>query len=236
MNVKKAEWLFGIIFSVVGLIFFIAGIAMTSYDTNFKKDALETTAVISSIETYRDSDGDTSHKVYVKYTVDGKEYEERLNYYSSGMRMGNEIQIYYKPEQPNRILGKSEFSFPGLIFSLMGFICAAIGLVFIFNKVMKIKNRKYLMENGELVYAEITEVNYNRSYSVNGRNPYTITCKWVDPSTGMYYFFKSETIWFDPEPIIRERDIKTLPVYIDRYNPKKYAVSCEELESMVAVV
>lgn len=236
MNSKKTEWLFGIMFSAIGLIFLIVGMSMVLYNINFKRNALETTAVISSIERYRDSDGDTRHTVYVKYTIDGKQYEERLNYYSSGMNTGKEVPIYYNPEKPNRILAKSSYSFFIFFFPLLGLIFAVIGFVFIFNKVMKVKNRKYLMENGQLVYAEITGVNYNRSYRVNGISPYVITCKWVDSSTGLFYFFTSENIWFDPEPIINERDIKTLPVYIDRDNPKKYAVSSEELENMVANV
>lgn len=236
MNAKKMEWLFGIIFSGIGLTFFIVGISIALYNINFRNNALETTAVISSIERYRDSDGDTRHTVYVRYTIDGREYEGRLNYYSSGMYEGEEISIYYRPEQPNRILAKSSFSFFIIFFPSIGLVFAAIGFAFIFIKIKKIKNRRYLMENGELVYAEIAGVNYNRSYRVNGRSPYVITCKWVDSSTGLFYFFTSENIWFDPEPIINERDIKTLPVYIDRDNPNKYAVSSEELENMVANV
>lgn len=236
MIAKKVEWLFGIIFSGVGLIFFIVGISIALNNINFRNNALETTAVISSIERYRDSDGDTRHTVYVRYTIDSREYEEHLNFYSSGMYEGKEISIYYSPEQPGRILAKSSFPFFVFFFPSMGLAFAAIGFVFIFYKIKKIKNRKYLMENGELVYAEITGVDYNRSYRVNGRNPYVITCKWVDSSTGLFYFFTSENIWFDPELVIYERDIKTLPVYIDRDNPKKYAVSLEELESMVANV
>ncbi len=236
MKAKKVEWFAGSIFLIVGLIFLVVGISIAAYNVNFKNNALETTAVISSIERDRDSDGDTSYTVYVRYTVDGSQYERPLNFYSSGMYVGEEISIYYLPEQPNRILAKSSLSFLFILFPLMGLIAASIGFVIIFRKVMKIKSHKYLLENGEVVNAEITNVDYKSSYTVNGVSPYVITCKWVDPSTGIYYFFKSDNIWFDPEPIINERDIKNLPVYIDRYNPKKYSVSLEELEKMVADV
>ncbi|OPZ89418.1 MAG: hypothetical protein BWY74_02732 [Firmicutes bacterium ADurb.Bin419] len=172
----------------------------------------------------------------MRYTVDGSQYERPLNFYSSGMYVGEEISIYYLPEQPNRILAKSSLSLLFLLFPLAGLIAASIGFTMLFKKVMRIRNHKYLLENGEVVNAEITKVIYKKNYSVNGVSPYVITCKWIDPSTGIYYFFTSDHIWFDPEPIIIERDIKNLPVYIDRYNPKKYSVSLEELEKMVADV
>ncbi|NLD49175.1 MAG: DUF3592 domain-containing protein [Clostridiaceae bacterium] len=234
MKAKIVEWLFEIILLTVGLLTFVFGILGAINTINFKNNALETTAVITSIETHRDSDGDTHHTVYVKYIIEDKQYEERLNYYSRGMREGKEVFIYYDPLQPNHILAKSSYGFSIFYLPSIGFIIAAIGFMLLFRKLMKIKTRSYLLRYGQLVYAQITEVYVNRAYRVNGRNPYVINCKWVDPSTGFYYFFKSENIWFNPQPIIDDKDIKELPVYIDFINPRKYAVSIEELKSMIA--
>lgn len=236
MNAKKTEWLIGIMFSGMGLIFFIVGIFFAINTVNFKNNAVETTAVITSIDTYEGSDGDTHHNVYVKYTVRGEQYEERLNFYTSGMRKGKEVTIYYDPFEPSRIMAKSSYDFSLFFFPLFGLVFFIVGFGFILKKIMKTKTRKYLLENGELVYADITEIKLNLAYRVNGRNPYIIICKWKDPSTDLFYFFISDNIWFDPEPILSDRDIRQLPVYIDRNNPKKYTVSIKELEDMVAVM
>jgi len=46
--------------------------------------------------------------------------------------------------------------------------------------------------------------------------------------------FTSDNIWFDPEPIIHEKGITSLPVYIDPENPKNYFVSVKDIEMFVA--
>ena len=42
------------------------------------------------------------------------------------------------------------------------------------------------------------------------------------------YIFKSKNIWINPENIIKEKNIKQFPVYIDN-NKKKYTIDIEFL-------
>ncbi len=239
MKAKAAGWLIGAIFIFIGVLFLVIGIFIASSNIAFKNRAIEQTAYISDIRkeydgTLSESRRHRSYKAYVKYYVDDKEYEERLDYYSGGMRVGDKVKIYYDPDHPDQILSKFGFNFLFII-PLIGLIFFAVGSVVILMKVRKIMINKSLKEKGEAVYAEISEVTLNRSYKVNGRSPYIITCKWTDPSTGLIYFFKSPNIWFNPEPIINDRQIQSLVVYIERDNPKRYFVSVEEIEKMVAL-
>jgi hypothetical protein len=46
--------------------------------------------------------------VYVRYSADGEEYRNVLNYYNRTMRVGDKIDIYYDPQNPLRANGGSE--------------------------------------------------------------------------------------------------------------------------------
>lgn len=49
--------------------------------------------------------------VYVRYTADGNEYRNIINYYTPWMRVGNKIDIYYDPGNPSRASGGEETRF-----------------------------------------------------------------------------------------------------------------------------
>lgn len=232
MGSKFTEWFGSILFAIVGAIFIVAGLNIFISSIEFKKVAVEGTAIITNIQEYRDSDGDISYKVFVKYTVDGTEYNKQLNVYSIDMTVGKEIVIYYNPASPTVIQTSGQDSI-GLIFAGIGLLTFVIGSIMMIIKIKRITNKKRLLTNGKRVDATIEEVVYNTAYSVNHRSPYFITCKLIDSVTGETYLIKSENIWYNPQSVIDERKITTLPVYIDINNPKIYYIALDEISKKV---
>lgn len=222
-----------VIVYIMGISFLVISIGMLIYSSHFKEKALECTAVISTIETRTDSDGDTNHTVYVKYWINDIEYNEQLGLYYSGMSEGDEIPIYYNPDKPSQIMAESS-SIIWYISLVMGLIFFAAAIFVTFKRWQKKKLHRMLLENGKKIYAEICEINQNTTYAVNGQNPYVIICSWSDPSTGLFHFFKSENLWFNPAPIINSKKIKMLPVYIDPENQSKYLVYLDEIKNLVS--
>lgn len=228
MGAKFTEWLIAIIFSIVGAGLIIGGIFFAVSTANFKTNALETTAKVISVSKHTDSDGNTSYTVYVSYTVDGTMYNNNYST-SSYISEGSTIKVYYDKTNPSNMKTTTSSSV-GIFMTLFGVVFGGIGFGLLFNKINKISGKKKLMETGERILAEFNEVTINFSYSVNNRHPYIIICKGRDGISGENRIFKSENIWYNPEPIIQERNIKTFPVYIDTNNPKRYYLSLEEIE------
>ena len=84
------------------------------------------------------------------------------------------------------------------------------------------KNRAMdLMRNGKLLHAEFTEVILNRSLVVNGRSPFRVVSQWHDSTSNNVFIFNSANLWFDPTKYVKDR---TIPVYVDRNNSKRYHV------------
>ena len=95
---------------ILGLVVTGAGIYTTFFE---KKGFVETTAVIDRIEeeeTGTDEDGHTTYTyhVFVRYTVDGKEYYSESDFFAGNYKEGKEIKIFYDPADPAKIHGDSK--------------------------------------------------------------------------------------------------------------------------------
>ena len=227
MKENKLESLIWIIFASIGAVFFIIGLVIIGSIFNYE-NKVDTVGTITEISSYRNTNHNRTHEVYVSYTIDGKEYESKLDGYSSSFYEGKEIGIYYDKDNPNKIGVKS--------LDLIFWILPGIGLIFliiggtgVFVKINKRKLERNLKENGELIYANYVETVLNTSYRANGKCPYNIICEWNNTLDSKKYIFKSKDIWINPEKIIKEKDIKQFPVYIDNNNKKKYAIDIDIL-------
>ena len=111
----------GFIFLGVGLLFFILGSVFLSITQRKAQAYRETEGVIVGFS----HDG----YPYVAYEVDGKSYEQRSNFTSSSMGLGDEMTVRYDPLSPNRMeLGGFASLFLPILFMGMGGLFAVIGV------------------------------------------------------------------------------------------------------------
>ncbi len=129
---KKILKFLGIFCLLGGLIFLICGTVMCFNIFDYS-DTVETTAVITKIESYRKSHGKnvkTTHETYVKYEADGVVYEEKMGSYSSSWKEGQELEIYYHIDAPKDI-GTKETDKVAIIMPIMGLVISSVGGVFL---------------------------------------------------------------------------------------------------------
>ncbi len=209
-------------FLLVGLaILIVMGIAFNINSFNGKAGPIQ--AVITDLREKKDSEGDITYTPYVEYIVDGQRYGKWLNVSSNMYENGDIIEIYYSEDDPENTSVK--------VPQYVRYICYSLPLIFCIIggfgtfKLLKEKLRKRLVKTGKRVEATITNVDYNRSYSVNGRNPLKIYCNFVDID-GNYYEFESDNIWKNLN--IDLNHSKMIPVYVDPDDYSKYYVNVEE--------
>lgn len=232
--VKSFLRIFCLVFGLVGLVFFLIGAGFLAEHAAFLQRSVETDAVIAEIRPYRTDDG-TSYHVYVQYAVGDDLYETRLGSYSSTMRVGQTVSVRYDPEHPGQVRGALWWLFP-VIFGGIGLVFLSVLLIL---WLVVRKNRRQaarLLAYGTEVTARISEVQRNPNLHVNGRHPYLLICSWKNPEDGKTYLFRSGNLWFNPEPILQERRLTTLPVYIDPYDKKKYHVALDAVQQDVVAL
>lgn len=104
----------------------IVSVAYGCYSTFFERNGyVETNAVITRVDEYEVGLTDNNmpeyqYDVYVKYRVDGEEYEGKLDYFEDGYEKGKEIVIFYDPEVPEKIHGNSTKF--GIYLMIVGFV------------------------------------------------------------------------------------------------------------------
>lgn len=137
--------------------------------------------------------------------------------------VGEKVTVYYDPSNLNKIEidGFASLWLGSTILAGIGGILFLIGAVpfVIFSR--KNSQNKRLKSSGTLVQATFTGTEFG-NVSVNNRSPYILCCQWKSPTSDLIYIFKSDYIWFDPNPYIKES--QTIGVYIDPSDPKKHYI------------
>ncbi len=132
----------------LGLILTIFGVVVFSINMK-NQNYVKTESTISKVELVEeehiDANGDTvqaTYKIFVKYTVDGKEYEEELGELSGKYKEGEKMTIYYDPKNPSEITQTTSLVLP--IVMIAGGIAAFIGGII--SGVNAIKKHKKMKE------------------------------------------------------------------------------------------
>lgn len=215
-----------LIFAVIGAGLIAGAVILLADGMRFGRSAVSVTGEIADI-LYSDSgDGEISHEVLVNYTFAGKDYERvRINQYSSSMQVGKSISLLCDPENPWDVRTKSSTFLAVTILMIMGAVFFCIGAVPIVISSVKKRKNKRLLSNGRVLYATVERIDFNRSYSVNGRNPYVIYCTWKDEYADVLYRFKSGNLWTDPGLVLEEGS--EIEVYVDPKDFRNYYVDAE---------
>lgn len=222
MGIKRTFIGIGSIFLIIGIVLAIASGISISEEMDFKNNADTTEAVITDIVRYHSKNGSKRRPV-IKYTVNGREYQQTLSEYHSGMSVGDSITVYYDPNDPANVSSGSLFS--SIMVTGAGVLFAAIGGVFIGVVVVSLSKRKRLMQNGDALTGIITDVRMNMSVRINRRHPFKAECEVNDPYTSERYLYSSENITEDISGFIGSE----VTVYVDKNDKRKYYVDIYEL-------
>ena len=128
------------VFGAIGVLFIAIAVFAFFNEKTKQETYVVTTAEITGFN------GDDYP--YITYTVDGKEYENRLNYSSSSMKVGQQIKIAYDPHDPYSI------TTTGLSAYLLTLIFGFIGTVFVIISIamIAINRRRKKQEEEQLGY------------------------------------------------------------------------------------
>lgn len=99
-----------------------------------------------------------------------------------------------------------------MIFGGMGLLFLVIGIIFLTIVIRTNRRRKEVLEKGYYIYADVMDSFPDMHVRINRIHPYRVRCRYQDPATGQYHMFTGGMFLYDPEPMIRGRQV---PVYLD---------------------
>lgn len=225
MKENRVEKLLGISFFAVGIVMLVIAIICAAFSGNTKKTAEKVTGTITGIYSSRGEDSNGNSSITVSYSYHGKQYETGLSEYSSSMWVGKDIDLYVDQDNPGKVRTGELLFLPAMILAIIAIPFLIIGGIFLMVVGKKRKRKEYLMQHGKRVMAEVTGGSRNINYTVNGRHPWKLECRYEDIFSGETYLFSSGNVWMDPELYIGQQ----VAVYVDGENYKKHYVDVDSL-------
>lgn len=138
MTKTELNWFLSLFF-VIGVILIIVGVRMKVQQETWD----EAYAIITDIDTYRDSNDDICHNVYVDYNYKGSQYSGELDSYKSGWGRGTEVKIKVNPENPNKI----SYGGTWLLFVIGGSIFSGAAILGWYTNIVGRRENMYVMDN-----------------------------------------------------------------------------------------
>ncbi len=224
------------LFASLGLIFICVGL-WQYFETNALINRAYSTkgVVIDLIRGASSESSSGNYKPVVRFKTERGEEIEFVSGLGTSPPLfdrGEIVTIFYQPDSPENAKIDEFWSlwFFSVLSGGMGIISFSVGGGMILFSSLGKKREERLRREGTRIQAKFNGVELNRRLRVNNRSPYRITCQWQDPVSSKLHIFKSENLWFDPTDFVKT---KTITVFIDMKNPKKYYVDVSFLPETV---
>lgn len=215
------------VFIFAGLSVCLTGVAQITASKRSSPGYEKIPATISNIISEPDADGEGyDYDVYVDYTYNGQEYYDIwLNLYSSGMYIGEEIDIMVDKQNPSRIKAIIESDMGifvivfGAIFMIVP-ICIGIGVI---HGMVKTKDRAgYIKKKGEQLRAVIEDIVEEPHSGYGGTKLYRVFCTYEDIERNTIYRFVSDPV--GDEVTISLSPGMNIPVFVNKRDYNDYYV------------
>lgn len=220
----KALSIIKYLFTLVGMGMLLGTFFIYDNTRSFLSSAVKAEGTVIELVRSRSSDS-TTYRPVVHFSLNGQQLEFTSSSGSNppGYSRGEKVEVLYTPTNPQDARINSFFSVWGsaVILGGLGAVFFLIGTGILLAGILKDRKDKYLKKYGRRIETNYQSVELNTSYTVNGRNPFRVLTHWQNPVTSEIHIFKSNNLWFDPSDYINK---KTITVFIENNNPKKYYV------------
>ena len=212
-----------LIFGVLALAGSGASLVSTS---RFLETAVSVPGVVTDLVPKRGSEGRVLYSPKVHFRNrdgDSVVFVPNMSSRPPAYSVGEGVEVLYPAGNSADARIRGFFSLWGiaLIAGVMGTIFSVVGAGLLLWPKWKARKAAWLRKNGQKVAAQPVEVVVDRSLQVNGRHPYRIVCEWKDPVSGETHLFRSDALWNDPSPELRDQP---LTVWVAPDDPRSHHV------------
>jgi len=217
-----------LLFLVVGLVISVGSIFFIKNTLEFVQTAAHTNGKVIEIVARTGKKHNNTYAPKVSFQLEnGQESTFVSHVYSSNIsyHVGQSVAVLYSPTSPTNAelnndftlwIGPAATSFLGLIFTLIG------GLAYL-STAKRSKEIARLKTIGQKVQAIVMGIQV-KNYRVNHITARSLLCNYGEGSS--IATFESDDLFFDPSDSVNG---KTVSVYFDPTDHKKYYVDTEEL-------
>lgn len=221
----KTSTLLTYLFSLLCLALMGVGYGFYYNSARFIDRATETQGTVVELVRSRSAMPLNYHPVVVFTDAFNRTVEFQAHQGSNPARFkrGDKVTLLYDLNEPQQAKLKD---FSGFWGAAIGFSAAGLGFGLLaasmaLSAMLAQRRENRLKVHGLPILARFVRVEPNMSTLVEGRHPFQIVLKWQHPETDQVRTFRSDDLWFNPNPYIESAK---LTVKLDRKNPSRYWV------------
>lgn len=207
-----------VILIVFGLFFCCFSLITYNQSLTVKKYYTKAEATITQVNYYDEI-------IYVSFDTESEHITNApLKEYDSSWQLGQKLNIRYNPRNVYDIHVESSLNSLPIIMGGIAILFLGVSLGCIIGIRVNNKKINWLKENGQKIYAKITDVSQKINGAMyNGNVPYTVECAYN--ISGQVVFFKQKFSKLDSFNIFN----KLVAVYYDPSNLKKYYIDIDDI-------
>ena len=236
--IKLAFLGFGVLWIAVGAFFSVE----TKHFVSKSRKATGTVVGLKKIWTSSTSKSTTGRRPVYRPVIEFQTAEGRRIQFTSShgsnpptYRKGDRVEVLYDPKNPqeSRLLSfGSLWLFPVMSIGI-GSLLVLIGLGIWMWQRGSGKRMEWFKRNGVPIMAEIERISVNKKVTLNGKHPYKIYARHLNPRTKQTQIFKSRNIWEDPTEYFSAHNIKEIEVWVTPQDYSKYLMNTDFITSSV---
>ena len=239
----------GVIFFLVGAGVLVGDFFITTGTVSFLNSSTKTDGSIVNIVQSRSSDsGNYMYAPEVSF-IDASgqtiTFTSGVSSSYSSYKVGDKVSVLYDKNNSRiaRINTFFQLWFATIVMSVVGVIFFLIGLFIIIKNITSSNLKKELLATGTKISAKVMAVESSNNFAQPSfgnagygsglrysKNfvavTYHIKAQWLNPTDNLVYIFNSEEMNYNPESFVVGKSIE---VYIDHANPKRYYVNISSL-------
>lgn len=211
-----------LIYNVFGLTYFIVGLVLIISAACIcikKSESIKVRELVNAVVYEIDS---SKRDITILYEANNNIYTGKLEYYSSLLSKGDELNIYIDKNDPNDFISDSKIL--EIVFIILGCVFTVIGAIIISVHLAKTNHRNKLIKTGDVLNGIIISAKENQAVTINNKHPYIAECEIHSPLNGESIKCRSENILYDLSEFIGYE----VTVYAD-LKREKYYVDINEL-------
>ena len=212
MDKGRLYTLIGAVFAIVGVVLLGVGAALVASTVSFMASAEQTEGTVVALTerttSSRDSDGrsrvSTVWYPTVEYAVNGQRYsfESSAGADPPAYEEGDRVPVAYDPDDPSdaRIASFATAFVAPLIVGGLAIVFTPIGGALFLKGRRIARQRAWLQQHGQEVWAEIAHIGREFTVRRSGRHPYVVHATWYDERTGRTHTATSDYLSLDRGP------------------------------------
>ena len=232
MNPQRLLYWVPRLFAGTGVLL-LAAAAVTAFLTyRFIADSERADGTVVDLrESYDSEDNTTSYYPVVRFeTAEGRpvRFESKV---STSDDVGDTVEVLYDPDDPEdaKLAGFLNLWFLSLILGALGAVFTGVGgYIAHRTRTPSREDIKWLRRHGRRVQGRSPRV-VEGDIVVGEETPFRIVIDVHEPMRGPPRALKSDYVWFDPTPHLKDRE--TVDVYIDPEDLERYYVDVSFLPS-----